>query len=147
MNNKLLYLGFFCVFFLGLAWLGFEWTVNRVYVGEGESLMIRYKGTLLFGSNKPASPGHFAKDGEIGVNANLYGPGRYFYCPIWYERQVVTDTIIRPGQIGIITCKLGDELPPGQFLVDGDLGDTKYKGILQGSSPRKVLNPSLCLHS
>ena len=33
--------------------------------------------------------------------------------------------------MAIITSKLGDDLPSGQFLVDGDLGDTKSKGILR----------------
>lgn len=121
---------------LALTWAGFEWTVNRVYVDQGQSLMLRYKGPLLFGSATTAVPGYFAEEGEIGVLKNLRGPGRHFYCPIWYERQIVPDTIIKPGQIGIVTCKLGQELPAGEFLVDGDMGTTLAKGIL-----RKVLHP------
>ena len=33
--------------------------------------------------------------------------------------------------MAIVTSKLGDDLPSGQFLVDGDLGETKNKGILR----------------
>jgi len=116
---------------LYLGYEAFNWTVNRVYVPEGYNLMLRYKGPLIFGSKNYAKVGHFAQEGEIGVLANLRGPGRHFYCPIWYERTIVPDVVIQPGQVGICTSKLGDNLDKGQFLVDGDLGDTKYKGILR----------------
>jgi hypothetical protein len=32
----------------GVLWEGFDWTVNRIYVPEGKSLLLRYKGPLLF---------------------------------------------------------------------------------------------------
>lgn len=118
---------------------GVHWTVNRVYVPEGSSLMLRNKGPLIFGSRKPAKPGHFAQEGEIGVMAQLRGPGRHFYCPIWWERQIVPDQVVLPGQVAIVTSKLGDSLPSGEFLVDGGLsGENRanHKGIL-----RKVFGP------
>ena len=59
------------------------------------------------------------------------GPGRHFYCPIWWQRNLVPDVVVRPGELAIVTSKLGGDLPPGQFLVDGDLGETKSKGILR----------------
>ena len=59
------------------------------------------------------------------------GPGRHFYCPIWWERTLVDDVVVQPGELAIVTSKLGDDLPSGQFLVDGDLGETKSKGILR----------------
>jgi regulator of protease activity HflC (stomatin/prohibitin superfamily) len=120
----------------------FHWMVNRIYVPEGQSLLLRYKGPLLFGSRKTAVPGQLARvdeDGdplEIGVLAELRGPGRHFFCPIWWERTLVDDLVVDPGKVAIVTSKLGDDPPPGQFLVDGDLGATKYKGIL-----RKVYGP------
>lgn len=119
-----------------LAYLTFEWTINRIYVEEGHSLRLRYKGPLIFGSREHAKAGYWAEEGQIGVLAKLRGPGRHFYCPIWWEREIIKDIEIKPGQVGIVTCKLGDDLPSGEFLVDGDIGDTQYKGIL-----RKVLHP------
>jgi regulator of protease activity HflC (stomatin/prohibitin superfamily) len=111
---------------------GFVWTVNRVYVPEGQSLLLRYKGPLLITwGNKYASPGHFAQEGEIGVKEKMPGPGRHFYCPIWWERNLINDVVVQPGELAIITSKLGEDLPSGQFLVDGDLGETKSKGILR----------------
>jgi regulator of protease activity HflC (stomatin/prohibitin superfamily) len=118
-----------------LAFIGYEaflWTVCRVYVPEGQSLLLRYKGPLIFTmGNKYAAHDHFASEGEIGVNEKMPGPGRHFYCPIWWQRTLVDDIVVQPGQIAIITSKLGDDLPAGQFLVDGDLGEAKSKGILR----------------
>jgi hypothetical protein len=110
----------------------FEWTVNYCYVPEGESLRLRYKGPLIFTmGSKFAAPGEYAKEGEIGVLEKMLGPGRHFYCPIWWERVRVKDIVVRPGEIGIVTGKLGGDLPGKQFLVDGTLGNTKYRGILR----------------
>jgi regulator of protease activity HflC (stomatin/prohibitin superfamily) len=115
-----------------LAFEAFDWTVNRIYVPAGQSLLLRYKGPLIFSwDNHYAAPGHFAQEGEIGVFEEMPGPGRHFYCPIWWERTLVNDVVVQPGQLAIVTSKLGDDLPSGQFLVDGDLGDTKSKGILR----------------
>jgi len=126
------------VLLLGVAVAGgmFHWGINRVYVEEGQSLQLRYKGPLIFGSRTPATAGNWAKEGQIGILQKLRGPGRHFYCPVWWERQVVDDVLIKPGQVGVVTCKLGDDLPDGEFLVDGDIGGTTQKGIL-----RKVLHP------
>ena len=122
--------------FVLLAGLGFHWTINRTYVDEGQSLMLRYKGPLMFGSRNKAEIGMWAKEGQMGVLANLRGPGRHFYCPVWWEKTKVPDTVIKPGSVGVVTCKLGKDLPAGEYLVAGDIGNTEFKGIL-----RKVLSP------
>lgn len=114
----------------------FEWEVNRYDVPVGRSLLLRYKGPLIFGSGKPAQAGRWAEDDEVGVRRELRGPGRHFVCPIWYERTLVDDVEIAPGEVGIVTCKIGDPLPPGQYLVDGEIGTTKHQGVL-----RKCLAP------
>ena len=114
--------------------LGFHWIVNRVYVPEGQSLLLRYKGPILasmFGSVPTAKPGQFAEEGEVGILARLRGPGRHFYCPLWWERTVVDDIVINPGQVGIVRSALGNNLPEDQYLVDGELGATHHKGILR----------------
>ncbi len=113
----------------------FHWTVNRIYVEPGHSLMLRYKGPLL-GAAEYAEAGQFAEEGQVGVLERLRGPGRHFYCPIWWERTIVPDQVVLPGHVAVVTSKLGDSLPPGEFLVDGDLDDTRHKGIL-----RKVFGP------
>jgi regulator of protease activity HflC (stomatin/prohibitin superfamily) len=135
MKNKIKLLVFVatCLSLLGLF---LHWTVNRVNVPEGYSLQLRYKGPLLFGSRNMAQQGYWAKEGEIGVLERLRGPGRHFYCPIWWERTFVEDVIIKPAEVGVVTCKLGEPLPEGEFLVDGEIGEVSQKGTL-----RKVLGP------
>jgi len=127
-NLKLVLLSVGIVLLLGF---GFHWMVNRTYVPEEKSLMLRYKGPLLFGERNMAKKGHFAEEGQIGVLAKLRGPGRHFYCPVWWERAVVDDQIVLPGQVAIVRSMLGNPLPNGEYLVDGDLGKTNNKGILR----------------
>lgn len=124
--------------FVGVLWLGVEWTVNRVYVEEGHSLMLRYKGPLPFefwASADKAKAGHFAKPGEIGVQPDLLGPGRHFYCPLWWERTTVADIKIKTGEVAIVSSKLGNRPPTGEFLVDGVMGETTLKGVLRTVYP------------
>jgi regulator of protease activity HflC (stomatin/prohibitin superfamily) len=112
--------------------LTFHWTVNRYYVYEGQSLLLRYKGPLLpFVPRTEAKAGFFAEEGEVGVLKEMRGPGRHFYCPIWWERRLVDDVVIKPGEVGIVTSRMGVPLPEGEFIVDGDLGETSQKGILR----------------
>ena len=129
-----------CFVLLGcLFMLAMQWGVNRIYVEEGQSLMLRYKGPLFFefwASRKTATPGTFAEENEIGVRKKMRGPGRHFYCPLWWERKIVDDIIVNVGEVGVVTCKLGKSLPNGEYLVDGGVGDTEFKGVL-----RKVLHP------
>ncbi|MCA9216107.1 MAG: band 7 protein [Planctomycetales bacterium] len=117
----------------------FHWNVNRFYVPEGYSLMLRYKGPLIFGARDEAPAGHFAENNQIGIREQLCGPGRHFYCPIWWERTLVPDQVVQPHQVAIVTSKMGDALPSGEYLVDGGLsGENRatHKGIL-----RKVFGP------
>jgi len=125
------------------AWEFVEWTYNRIYVPKGKSLLLRYQGLPLFGAGlPPAKSGHFAQVDEagrpleLGILERMRGPGRHFYCPLWWERELVADTVIDAGEVGVVACKMGDDLPAGEFLVDGDVGSTRQKGIL-----RKVLAP------
>jgi regulator of protease activity HflC (stomatin/prohibitin superfamily) len=121
---------------VAIAGFLFHWTIDRIYVPEGQSLQLRYKGPLIFGARVKAEPGMWAQEGQMGVLEKMRGPGRHFYCPIWWERKLVDDIVIKPGEIGEVTCKLGKNQEGSNFLVDGDIGHTEYKGVL-----RKVLHP------
>ncbi len=128
----------------GVAWQAVEWTVNRIYVPVGSSLLLRYKGPLLFGAREYPEDGQLAKRREngvleIGVLEQMPGPGRHFYCPVWWERTIVEDPVVKPGEVAVVTSKVGktsQTAGDGQFLVEGDLGETSQKGIL-----RKVYGP------
>ena len=125
---------------LVLAYEMFEWTFNRTYVPEGSSLVMRYKGPplpFLPGNRPPAISGHFAKVDEhgrpleVGILKDMLGPGRHFRWIGWWETHLVPDTIVHPGEVAIVSSKMGEDLTGGQFLVDGDLDKTNEKGILR----------------
>jgi regulator of protease activity HflC (stomatin/prohibitin superfamily) len=153
-NSRRQVFGLVTLAVMGLAgWEAFEFAVNRIYVPVGSSLLLQYKGPLLFGSRVYPAHGLLAdlNNGEIGVVEQMPGPGRHFYCPIWWERTIVEDKSVEPGEVAIVTSLVGKELSSrpelnlqkdagdpnnSQFLVDGDLGKTEYKGVL-----RKVYGP------
>ncbi|WP_422925607.1 SPFH domain-containing protein [Singulisphaera sp. PoT] len=122
-----------------VAYLGvWQWMVCRIEVPTGHSLLLRYRGPWPFGTVAKAPEGTLVKTDasgrpqQIGILENMPGPGRHFYSPLEYETQLVKDTIIEPGKIGIVVSKVGKPLPAGTFLVD----DEGYQGIR-----RKVLTP------
>lgn len=142
MNASRIRLGM-VIFLLGTAVIGyeaFEWSINRIYVPVGHSLLLRYKGPLIFGAARAAA-GRFAvrdESGrmEVGILEDMPGPGRHFYCPIWWERKIVRDIEVATNEIGLVTSKLGAPLSSGQYLVDGEIGEVSHAGVL-----RKVYGP------
>ena len=134
-SKLMIALGISSLLVLASAFFLFNFTVNRIYVPEGYSLLLRYKGPILFGSATQAKPGMWAEEGEVGILKELRGPGRHYYCPVWWERTLVPDVEIASGEVGVVTCKLGESQETGQFLVDGEVGQTTKKGVL-----RKVLS-------
>ncbi|MCI0361184.1 MAG: band 7 protein [Planctomycetaceae bacterium] len=126
---------------LGLALVAFTFNmmVNCIYINEGESLLLQYRGPIVFGTGKAAQAGQFAKVGEVGIYEEMKGPGRHFYCPIWWIRERVPDVVVKPGEVAVVISKMGEPLPPGQFLVEGELfgpNRARHKGTL-----RRVLGP------
>ncbi len=123
----------------------FHWTFNRVYVPQGSSLVVRYKGPplpFLPGYRPVAEAGQFAKvdaNGnplEVGILKEMRGPGRHFFWFGWWGTDVVRDTTIQPGELAVVTSRMGNDLKEGQFLVDGEIDETQEKGTL-----RKVFGP------
>ena len=123
-----------------VAYVGFwQWGVCRVEVPPGKSLLLRYKGPFPFAFRAtPAPDGTLVKlDGSgrpehVGILEAMPGPGRHFYSPLEFERELVPDVLIEPGKIGVVTARMGKSLPSGTYLVDRP-GD---RGVL-----RKVLTP------
>ena len=137
-NKSLIGFLFSLVWIVVLGVVAFEWIMCRVYVPDGNSLQLRYKGGIVFGGEDP-EPGTMARDGQVGVQEEMRGPGRHFFNPLYWERTIVPDFVVMPGQIAVVTSKIGSPLPSGKFLVDGDLDGAdrvKHKGIL-----RKVFGP------
>jgi hypothetical protein len=115
-----------------------QWTVCRIEVPPGSSLLVRYKGPWPFGSSTQALEGTLVKTDsagrplQVGILEAMPGPGRHFYSPLEFETHIVKDEVIPPGKIGVLVSKLGKPLPEGTYLVDAP----GYRGIL-----RKVLTP------
>ena len=127
------------------AYFAVNWFYNRFYVPEGYSLRLRYKGpplSILPGGRPAAKNGQFARVDEngnpleLGVLEQLRGPGRHFYCPLWWERSLVEDKLVSTREVAFANCRMGKEFTGEDFLVEGDLGATEYKGDL-----RKVFGP------
>ena len=101
------------VFVLLLMWVTWQWGFCRFYVGPNEMAIITAK------SGAPLDPGQIlAHRGQKGIWEEPLGEGRHFLNPILYERQIVDVVIIKPGKVGIVTSKVGDTLPEGEFIAD-----------------------------
>jgi SPFH domain / Band 7 family len=115
-----------------------QWTVCRIEVPPGSSLLVRYKGPWPFGSSTQAPEGQLVKTDsagqplQVGILEAMPGPGRHFYSPLEFETHLVKDEVIPPGKLGVLVSKLGRPLPEGTYLVDAP----GFRGIL-----RKVLTP------
>lgn len=102
-----------------------QWSICRREVPAGHSLLLRYKGPFPFGSAPMAGEGTLAKADqngkalEIGILEFMPGPGRQFYNPLEYERDIVPDILIGVNEIGVVTSKIGQNLPVGQILANG----------------------------
>ena len=125
--KRILNICLLAVLVIGLPWFIWEWGFCRFYVGPDQMAVITATMT-----GDPLPPGQIlAKPGQRGILEDVLGEGRHFRNPWLYDweiRQVVT---IPPGKVGIVTSKVGDDLPEGEFLAARG-----QKGIW-----RKVLGP------
>ena len=95
---------------LYIMWL---WGFCRFYVAPNRMAIITAK------NGEPLEPGQIlARDGQKGIREETLGEGRHFLNPIFYRRDIVPVTIIEPGKVGIVTSKVGDKLPTGEFIAE-----------------------------
>ena len=114
------------VLVLGLPWFVWQWGFCRFYVEPDQMAII----TAKTGAELP--PGQIlAKKGQRGIQEDVLGEGRHFLNPWLYERDIRPVVVIPPGKVGIVTSKVGDDLPEGEFLAEAG-----QKGIW-----RNVLGP------
>jgi len=101
---------------IGLAvccWLIWQWFFCRFYVPVNHMAVI----TAKIGKNLPAGQ-ILAQKGQKGIQADVLGEGRYFLNPVFYDWEMFPVTIIPPAKVGLVTSKVGADLPPGEFLAD-----------------------------
>ncbi len=99
-------------------YLGWLWFFCRFYVPPGKMAVIIAK------EGKDLEPGQIlAKEGQKGVQEEPLAEGRHFRNPIFFDWNIVTATKIPAGKVGVVTSKVGKELPAGEFLAnEGEKG-------------------------
>lgn len=95
-----------------LAIFIWKWFFCRFYVEPGYMAVITAK------TGKPLDPGQIlAREGQKGIRELVLGEGRHFRNPILFDWEIMPIIEVEPGKIGIVTSKVGDKLPPGEFLA------------------------------
>ncbi|MBM4156125.1 MAG: hypothetical protein FJ221_14040 [Lentisphaerae bacterium] len=103
-------LGFVAI--VAVLWGVWLWFFCRFYVGPDQVAVITAK------AGDPLPPGQIlAKEGQKGIREDVLGEGRYFLNPFLYEHKIVEVLSILPGKVGVVTSKIGDPLPQGEFLA------------------------------
>jgi hypothetical protein len=126
LRGTLINLGILAALVFVVGYLGvWRWMVCRVEVPPGKSLLLTYKGPFPPLRSVPgATEGTLVKldkkgrPESSGVLEFMPGPGRHFYSPLEYRHEFVDDTIIKPGQLGLVSAKMGKPLPAGRTLAE-----------------------------
>lgn len=111
-------------------WLVWEWGFCRFYVS------VDHMAVIIAKDGAPLEPGQIlAHKGQRGVQEDVLGEGRHFLNPYYYEHTIEPVISIPPGKVGLVTAKVGRDLPQGEFLANqgqkgiwhGVLGPGKYR--------------------
>jgi hypothetical protein len=89
------------------------WNSFFSYVPPGKHLVIISKD----GEPLPADQ-VLAEKGQKGVQREVLGEGWHFIMPIVYTTELEENTVIKPGQVGIVTTLGGKPLPEGRLLAE-----------------------------
>jgi len=112
-----------------LAWGVWMWCFCRFYVPAGCMAVVTAK------SGKEPAPGTLLVErGEKGIWRDVLAEGRHFLNPVNYDVRIVRATVIPLGKVGVVTAKIGRELPPGEIIA----ADRGSKGVW-----RDVLGPGV----
>lgn len=118
------------VILAALMWGCWMWFFCRLYVAPDQMAIVTAK------TGRPLPEGQIlAEPGQQGIQAAPLAEGRHFLNPVFYDWKILPATIIPAGKVGIVTSKVGDELPEGEFIAArgqkgiwrGVLGPGKYR--------------------
>jgi len=113
-----------------VVWGVWMWVFCRFYVPPNHFAVVISK----VGKQLPQGR-ILAYKGEKGIREEVLGEGRYFLNPVFYKHEIFPVTTIAPGYMGVVTSKIGKDLPSGEFLADENekgiwrkpLGPGKYR--------------------
>lgn len=95
------------------TWGLWQWGFCRFYVGPDQMAVI----TAKTGAELPQGQ-ILAKKNQQGIQEDVLGEGRHFLNPWLYEREIRPVVLIPPGKVGVVTSKVGEPLPEGEFLAE-----------------------------
>ncbi len=105
------------------------WVFCRIAVPPGYMAIITAK------TGRPLPPNEIlAAPGEKGIRLAPLPEGRHFLNPVTHDWRIVPLVRVPVGKVGVVTSKVGKELPPGEILAV----DKAYKGVW-----RDVLGPGI----
>ena len=108
------------VLIIAFAAFAFLWMFCRIPVPAGRMAIVTKK------TGNPLPPDQIlAAPGEKGVQRDPLPEGRHFRDPVTHSWRIVPLISIPVGKVGVVTSKVGNELPPGEILA----ADTGSKGI------------------
>ncbi|HZT80421.1 MAG TPA: SPFH domain-containing protein, partial [Gemmataceae bacterium] len=89
------------------------WNTFFTYVPPDKHLVIIAK------DGEPLPHGQvLAEKGQKGVQREMLGEGWHFIMPIAYTTELEDNTLVKPGQVGIVTARGGKPLPEGRLLAE-----------------------------
>jgi hypothetical protein len=105
--------------------------------------------TRLYGkpisAERLAAGDFLARDGERGIVADAWGPGKYRINPYAYATKLVDAVKVEAGEVGVVTLKVGDDpsklpenLRQGPFVVPEGYRGVQDKPLSSGT---KYINP------
>ena len=117
---KRLLVVFFPVMIVLGVWALVMWAFFRIHVPAGHMAIVTAK------SGKPLPPGQIlAEPGQKGVQRIPLPEGRHWRNPVMYDWRIEKAVTIPVGKVGVVTSKVGKELPSGKILA----ADKESKGI------------------
>lgn len=98
------------------------WNLFFVWVPPDHHLIVIAK------NGDPLKPGQvLAEPGEKGIQREVRCEGWHFIWPVVYETEVQPNTVIKPGKVGIVTARGGDDPPAGRVLAEeGERGIQRH---------------------
>jgi len=110
------------------------WTTCRIPVKAGYMAIVTAK------TGTPLPPGQIlAGPGQKGVRSIPLPEGRHFLNPVTHDWRIVPVVTIPLGKVGVVTSKVGKELPSGKILAVDDDSKGVLKDVLGPGTYR--LNP------